>query len=253
MVGRRDPHRPHPVRRDHGDRAQRGGRRGFWSRRHPGRGRLRHHRRRLRRGRAHREDGRHRPASRAAPSTFAQRSAADWSTRCRTADALSTIGTVAMLWVGGHILLLGKWTRWAGTRSTAGAPPRRPGAPRGRGVSAACWAWLSMLASGAHRIVVSRSLWRSRTCVPVAVRQRRSTAEGAGENNTLTSRPAAGHVWSTSAAIRTWLHHRNKMPSSPMCQMKPEIMVARFNTDWLRDICRDITQDRAAACVALSS
>ena len=62
---RRDPDRLHPLRRDHGDRAQRGRRlRARRRLRHaggdPGGGRDLHHRPRLRRGRADREDGRRR-------------------------------------------------------------------------------------------------------------------------------------------------------------------------------------------------
>ena len=64
---RRDPHRLHPLGRDHGHRAQRGRRRAVrLARGHPRARRHRHHRARLRRRRAHREDGRHRPAPRRA-------------------------------------------------------------------------------------------------------------------------------------------------------------------------------------------
>ena len=56
---------------------------------------------------AHREDGRHRPAPRETePGSAAVRAGAGG----RDADlltVLSTVGIVAMLWVGGHILLVG--------------------------------------------------------------------------------------------------------------------------------------------------
>ncbi|CAA9520967.1 MAG: putative membrane protein, partial [uncultured Solirubrobacteraceae bacterium] len=58
---RRDPHRLHPLRRDHGHLAQRGEGRGAALARGDPRARgAGDHRRRLRRGRADREDGRHR-------------------------------------------------------------------------------------------------------------------------------------------------------------------------------------------------
>ena len=63
---RGDPHGLHPLGGDHGDLAQRGRRRGVsLARDHPRGGRVRDHRRRLRRGGADREDGRRRPAPRA--------------------------------------------------------------------------------------------------------------------------------------------------------------------------------------------
>ena len=67
MVVGRDPHRLHPLGRDHGDRARRGRDRAVRDARgDPRLGRGRDHRRRLRRGRADREDGRCRPSSRRA-------------------------------------------------------------------------------------------------------------------------------------------------------------------------------------------
>ncbi len=80
----------------------------FWARLgDPGRRRVRHHHRRLRRGRAHREDGRRRPAAHPATSAFAQRLGHGMvSAMPRLLAVISLVGTVAMLWVGGHILLV---------------------------------------------------------------------------------------------------------------------------------------------------
>ena len=106
---RRDPHGLHPLRGDHGDLAQRGGRRAArLPRADPDRRRVRDHRARLRRGRADREDGRHRPAA----GRDRQGAAATIGRGLVRAmpivmSVLSTVGIAAMLWVGGHILLVG--------------------------------------------------------------------------------------------------------------------------------------------------
>ena len=80
----RDPHRPHPVGRDHGHRPEGGDRRRPRATgHHPDRRRPRHHRDRLRRGRSDREDGRHRPRARRADiSERRRRSAEQWSPAC---------------------------------------------------------------------------------------------------------------------------------------------------------------------------
>ena len=64
---------------------------------------------RLRRGRAHREDGRHRPAPGASGSNGAAAAIGRGLVRAmpKVLSVLSTVGIVAMLWVGGHILLAG--------------------------------------------------------------------------------------------------------------------------------------------------
>ena len=107
---RRDPDGLHPVRRDHGDRAQRGGRPGVRAAaHHPCRRRPGDHRGGVRRRRRHREDGRHRPE----PHSAFVRLRAEGRPRAGRRDAQAArrrcrlIGTVAMLWVGGHILLVG--------------------------------------------------------------------------------------------------------------------------------------------------
>ena len=87
----RDPDRLHPVRRDHGDRAQRGGRPVVLAAlHHSRRGRLRHHRRRVRRGRPDREDGRHRIEPRAAHVTVR----AEDRPRSGRRDAQTAVGAV---------------------------------------------------------------------------------------------------------------------------------------------------------------
>ncbi len=112
-VTQRHPDRLHPLRRDHGDRAQRGRRlpagRGLPDARGgAGGGRGLHHRPRLRRGGADREDGRHRAGARRAPlGRLPSGSVAAWSTAMpRLLTIISVVGTGAMLWVGGHILLV---------------------------------------------------------------------------------------------------------------------------------------------------
>ena len=85
-IARRDPHRLHPLGRDHGHRAQGGARRAPRpAGDHPRRRRPRDHRRRLRRRRAHREDGRHRPAPGPAPNSPRPSASAACSSRaCRS-------------------------------------------------------------------------------------------------------------------------------------------------------------------------
>ena len=107
--GRRDPDRLHPLRRDHGDRAQRGGRRGVRvAGDHPRGRRRRHHRARVRRGRRDREDGRRRPGPE--PALVGVLPAGRHRAGPRDAgllNVISTVGVAAMLWVGGHIILVG--------------------------------------------------------------------------------------------------------------------------------------------------
>ena len=81
---RRHPDGLHPVRRDHGDRAQRGGRPGVRAAaHHPCRRRPGDHRGGVRRRRGHREDGRRRPEPHAAlVGIRADASAAGWSPGC---------------------------------------------------------------------------------------------------------------------------------------------------------------------------
>ena len=74
----------------------------------------------------HREDGRHRAAPRGARAgAVAAPSAAAWCGRCRSCSpVLSTVGIVAMLWVGGHILLVGVDELGWHAPYDARAPPR---------------------------------------------------------------------------------------------------------------------------------
>ena len=60
-------------------------------------------------------------------------SATAWSRGCRScSSALTVIGTVAMLWVGGHILLVGTDELGLHFLVRGGAPPRGGGARRHR-------------------------------------------------------------------------------------------------------------------------
>ena len=142
--------------------------------RDPRRGRVRHHRGRLRRGRADREDGRHRPEPRAAlVEVRAEGRPRPGRRDAQTAVGTVDIGTVAMLWVGGHILLLG--TDTLGWHTPYGfvhhleelvhdAVARR---------SAACWrGWSTPRRQPSSDWSSAPSSWRSCTCCRSA---RRST------------------------------------------------------------------------------
>ena len=105
----RDPHGLHPLCGDHGHLAQRGRRRAAaLPCADPGVRRARDHRRGLRRRCPDREDGRRR----APPGHHPGRSGRGVRPRPRGAmpivlSVLAKVGIAAMLWVGGHILLVG--------------------------------------------------------------------------------------------------------------------------------------------------
>ena len=121
-----DPHRLHPLRRDHGDRAQGGPRRGVRVAGDHPRGRRRaDHRRRVRRRGADREDGRRRPADGESARPAAQRIGRGLVAGMpKLLAVLSVVGTAAMVWVGGHILLAGR-TSSAGTGPTTSSTTSR--------------------------------------------------------------------------------------------------------------------------------
>jgi predicted DNA repair protein MutK len=95
--------------RDHGDRPQRGGRRAVRvPRDHPAGRRRRDHDPRVRRRGRDREDGRRRPPPhRADLHVRPTGRARDGPRDAGAAQRISVVGTAAMLWVGGHIILVG--------------------------------------------------------------------------------------------------------------------------------------------------
>ena len=167
LVSRGGPDRLGAVRGDHGDRAQRGGRSGFPAAAdHPRRRRLGTHRRRC-------------TASSPSSSRWTTSGCASHRPRPESGStigrglvaampellsALSAIGTVAMLWVGGHILLAGSdYLGWHAPYEV-GPPCRGWGSPQRQGF------WCGAGLVDRHRSV--RGGWFGR-------RSRRRPARGA--------------------------------------------------------------------------
>ena len=140
----RHPHRLHPVRRDHGDRPERGGERAVRAPgRHPGGGRRGDHGAGLRRRRADRQDGRCRPgpghAGRVAPC---RPSGEAWSRPCPSCWAPCPGSAWWRCYGSAGTSCWSARTSWACMRRTMGAPRRGGRARCHRGLGAVL-GWLT--------------------------------------------------------------------------------------------------------------